>query len=108
MNLCPLYKSIHDKNHKTINYDNKNFTCKAHNESFIKYCKTCNENICIIYEKNHIDHDPFDFSKIILDKEDLLKTMDNLKSKIDKYKYTIKIIIEIFNKMINVLKNIIK
>ena len=45
--LCPLCKSIHDKNHKIINYDDKNYICKQHNESFIKYCNTCNDSICM-------------------------------------------------------------
>ena len=36
-NLCPLCKSNHDKNHKIINYDDKNYICKKHNEPFIVY-----------------------------------------------------------------------
>ena len=35
-NICPLCKSIHDKTHKIINYDNKNYICKKHNEAFNK------------------------------------------------------------------------
>ena len=85
-NICPLYKSSHDKSHKTINYDNKNYICRRHNKAFNKYFKTCNENICIICEKKHNNHDIFDFSKIILDKEELLKIVADLKFKIDKYK----------------------
>ena len=46
-NICPLCKSIHDKKHKIINYEDKNYICKKHNDSFIKYCKTCNENIAL-------------------------------------------------------------
>ena len=44
-NICPLCKYTHDKNHLIINYDDKNYICKKHNEAFIKYCKKCNENI---------------------------------------------------------------
>ena len=45
-NICPLCKSIHDKNHNTIiNYDEKNFICNLHNEFFTKHCKTCNAEI---------------------------------------------------------------
>ena len=36
-NLCPLCKSIHDQNHMIIDYDDKNYTCKKHNEIFTKY-----------------------------------------------------------------------
>ena len=31
-NLCPLCKSIHEQNHKIINYDDKNYICNIHNE----------------------------------------------------------------------------
>jgi len=31
-NICPLCKSIHDINHKIIDYDRKNYICKAHSE----------------------------------------------------------------------------
>ena len=32
MNLCPLCKSIHNKTHTIINYDNKNYICNKHND----------------------------------------------------------------------------
>ena len=50
-NMCSLCKSIHDKNHIIINYDDKNYICKKHKEIFVKYCKTCKEDICVICEK---------------------------------------------------------
>ena len=53
-NICPLCKTIHDKNHFIINYDDKNYVCKKHNETFIKYCITCHENICIICQNEQI------------------------------------------------------
>ena len=55
-NICPICKSNHDKNHKTINYDDKNYICKKHNDSFNTYCKICNENICFICENEHSAH----------------------------------------------------
>ena len=39
MNLCPLCKSIHDKTHSIINYNDKNYICNKHCEKYIKYCK---------------------------------------------------------------------
>jgi len=39
LNLCPLCKSKHDKNHGIINYNDKNYICKKHNDKYIKYCK---------------------------------------------------------------------
>ena len=63
INIFPLCIPLHDKEdeeHIIINYDDKNFICKIHSDSFIKYCKTCNENICIACENNHKDHDILD------------------------------------------------
>ena len=57
MNLCPLCKSVHDKNHSIINFDNKFYICHIHNESFVKYCKDCKEDICFSCIKKHKKHD---------------------------------------------------
>ena len=48
LQLCPICKSTHDKNHNLIPFDQKNFICKKHSESFIKYCKDCKINICFM------------------------------------------------------------
>jgi len=37
MNICPLCKSNHNKDHKIINYDNKNYICEVHNINYIRY-----------------------------------------------------------------------
>ena len=34
-NMCPLCNSGHDKNHMIINYDDKNYICKKHNDLMI-------------------------------------------------------------------------
>ena len=51
MDLCPLCKSIHNKKHKIIDYNLKNFKCKNHMISFVKYCKDCKLNVCLKCEK---------------------------------------------------------
>ena len=56
-----------------INYDDKNYICRKHKESFNKFCKTCNENICILCESKHKGHNIFELSEIIIDKDDLIK-----------------------------------
>ena len=102
-NICPLCKTIHDKNHFIINYDDKNYVCKKHNETFIKYCITCHENICIICQNEHFSHNNYDLSTILFNKDELLNLLTNLKDSIDKFKYKINIIKEIFDKMIKLL-----
>ena len=36
INLCPLCRSIHNKNHNFIKYEDKNYICKKHNDSYAK------------------------------------------------------------------------
>ena len=48
INLCPLCKYKHDKNHNIINYNDKNYICKKHNDRFIKYCKECKKIYVLI------------------------------------------------------------
>ena len=36
--LCQLCKSVHDKNHNIIDYDDKNFVCDLHSETYFSYC----------------------------------------------------------------------
>ena len=50
--LCPICYSNHDKNHKIINYDDKNYICEEHNNKYNAYCEDCKENICTYCEKN--------------------------------------------------------
>ena len=42
--ICPLCRSKHDKNHKIINYELKDYICNEHNRSFTRYCEKCNNN----------------------------------------------------------------
>ena len=102
-NICPLCKSIHNKNHNIINYEDKNYICKEHNDIFSKYCKTCNKNICIICESEHNEHDIIELSKILIKKDEMNKIINELKESIDKFKYKINIIKEIFDKMVNIM-----
>jgi len=103
-NICPLCKSKHDKNHIIIKYDDKNYICNKHNDPFIKYCKKCNENICILCENEHNSHEIIDLVKILLNKNELIKGMEELKLIIDKFKNKIEIIKEILNRIINMIE----
>ena len=102
-NICPLCKSIHDKKHKIINYDDKNFICKKYNEPFNKYCKTCNENICYICENKHKDHDIFELGNLLIEEDDLLKSKENLKNVINEFKWKVHVIKEILDRSINLM-----
>ena len=101
INLCPLCKSLHDKTHKIINYEQKYYICENHCDIFIKYCKDCKLNLCITCEKDHKSHDIIYFGDIIPNKDDLLKEITKLKNNINKFNNDVKTII---TKLINVTK----
>ena len=53
-NICPLCKSEHDKAHRIINYDDKYYICRKHNENYILYCEDCKVNICMLCDNQKI------------------------------------------------------
>jgi len=65
INLCPLCKCSHNKEHKITNYDTKNFKCHNHNEIYNSFCKICEKNLCILCEKNHYNPEIIYFGSII-------------------------------------------
>ena len=101
INLCPLCKYKHDKNHNIIKYNDKNYICKKHNDSYIKYCKVCKENICFNCINEHNNHNIIELSNIIPNKDELLKQMNNLREIINKFKNNIEEIKKILNKVLN-------
>ena len=80
MNFCPLCKSIHDKSHTTTNHENKNYICKEHNETFVKYCEDCKIDLCLSCINGHEDH-------YIISYEDELIDIKNLRKKNELFKY---------------------
>ena len=103
-NICPLCKGIHDKNHIIINYDDKNYICSKHNEPFIKYCSTHKKDICILCDVEHINDKTIEFTKIFIQNNDLLKSVEDLNNSIDNLKYKIYIIKDIFDRLLNTME----
>ena len=101
INLCPLCKDSHDKNHNIIDYDNKNYICKIHNDSNNSYCKDCKSNICILCESLHENHNIIYFGKIIPNINKLKTNLIELRKHIDKLNDIIKNIII----KLNIVKN---
>ena len=78
MNLCPLCKSVHDKSHSIINYDEKNYICIKHDEKFIKYCEDCKIDLCLSCVSEHKYHKILSYEDKLIDMKKLRKKMDNL------------------------------
>ena len=96
INLCPLCKNNHDKNHNIINYDEKDYNCDIDNEKISSYCNTCEKNICL-YCNNHDKHKILDYKEIVSDI--LFET-----KKIEKLKEDIKQVINKIDFIINRIK----
>ena len=99
MNLCSLCKSIHDKSHIIINYENKNYICKEHNETFVKYCYDCEIDLCLSCINEHEDHEIISYGDELIDMKDLRKKMKRLEEDINKFKMNIEEIINKYNKI---------
>jgi len=99
INLCPLCKSKHNKEHYIINYDQKNYLCNTHNDNYISYCKTCKINICMLCESLHNNHQILYFGKILPNINDLKNKKNELRKIIDRFDDDIQNIIKRFNKV---------
>ena len=108
LNLCPLCKSIHDKTHNIIDFDNSSFECGIHNELFSLYCKTCKKNICILCEQDHDDHEVISYAKLTIKNNDLENKLKQFKISIEKFKEDIERIKNIFQNVINYCENLYK
>ena len=99
MNLCPLCKSVHDKSHSIINYENKNYICNQHNEIYIKYCEDCKIDLCLSCINLHKNHKIISYEDILIDIKELKKKMNNLEKVINKFKMNLEEIINKFQKL---------
>ena len=102
-NLCPQCKSNHDKRHNIINYDEKDYKCDTHFESFNSYCQNCNKNLCPLCKEDneHIGHEIILFNDLEPNECSLKENLKELKGKIEllkkeenKITYTLEYIIK--------------
>jgi hypothetical protein len=101
INLCPLCKSKHDKTHNIINYNNRNYICRKHNDKYIKYCKECKEDVCFNCINEHNYHNIIELSNIIPNKEELLQEMKYINEIINILKNNIEEIKNMLNSVLN-------
>jgi len=101
INLCPMCNSIHNKEHKIIDYELKNYICNMHGERYTLFCKECGKNICGMCEiENHKNHNLI-YHRDIIKLIDSNNNINELKIKIDELKNEIQEIINKLNKIIN-------
>jgi hypothetical protein len=99
-NFCQLCMSMHDKNHRMINYNDKYNKCHIHNEKYNSYCNKCKKNICNICKKDHKEHELINYSKFIIEDNKIIKHMEEIRKEIDLFNKDIKGKINKLNKII--------
>ena len=107
-NLCPLCVSTHNKSHKIIDYDKKDYKCNIHNYLFISYCNKCNSNLCKLCKKEHENHNLIEYKDIFYNLEEIKDNINKFKITIDKFKNNIKYIQQILNDVENNIENYYK
>ena len=101
MNICPVCKLKHDKNHNIIDYDKIYYICNKHEEPFTNYCKKCKINICSLCEKEHTNHEMILLRNLIIENKYILNKIDEIGKSINLFNDNIDKIIEILNNMKN-------
>ena len=100
-NLCQLCKSIHDKSHNLIDYDDKFFTCDLHYESYISYCMDCKKDICLACEIDHSEHKIISYSTLLPNVKKIKEEKSILSGKIEEFKNEVKSLINKLNNLID-------
>ena len=105
INLCPLCKQNHYKNHETLDYDKINYICLNHKDFFVSYCEDCKLNLCMKCEMKHNNnHSIINYKAILPDDDEIKKELNQFKNKIDKLKENICTMINILNNVYDNLK----
>ena len=101
-NLCLLCKQNHQSNHNIINYDEINYICQKHNETFIKYCTQCNMNICYSCDETHEeDHNIIPLKDLKPNLDEANNNLLKIKQEIELFNDNIKEIIKQLNDLID-------
>ena len=100
-NLCPLCSTKHNKTHKIIDYNRKNYICYKHKDLFFSYCKQCKIDLCMECETEHNckTHKIIYYKDMIINKEKIKEMFDNFGKKYENLQKIIKYIFEILNKI---------
>ena len=100
IDLCPLCKRQHNKDHIIVNYDEKNYYCHIHGQRYSSYCEDCEKNVCSNCDINHNkDHNYIYYREIIKNRKK--DNSNELKTIIDKFKNEIEDYINKFKKILS-------
>ena len=92
-NICLLCKPNHDPRHNIILYNQKNYICQKHCDSFIKFCKKCRTNICFACEE-HEDHENIFLGNLKPNMEEKKNILNEMESYLKTVNDTVEKVIE--------------
>ena len=82
--ICPICYSNHNKEHKIINYNEKNNICDIHYDNYENYCIDCNKNICLKCFEDHNNHNIEYFGKLYISEDKIKEEEKELRNIIDR------------------------
>ena len=98
--ICPLCSSIHNKEHKLIEYDNKNYICLKHFEQFISHCENYKNNLCLQCELEHVDkHKIISYKSIYPNLQDITNKIKEMEKMVNLFNNDINNIINILSEL---------
>ena len=100
----------HDKDHKTIKYDEKNYYCKEHFSMFNSYCKECKLNLCDnclpLHQNHNITKFEIDINPIKKDLNEIKEKIKNIKAIVNELKHYLDEGVKIIETYYNIAKDI--
>lgn len=112
IDLCPLCKNKHNKDHIIVNYEIKNYVCHMHGKSYNSYCEDCEKNVCSNCDINHNkEHNFIYYREIIKNKKkdnstELKQIIDRFRSELEGYIDKFKNILNNLDIFLNISNNI--
>ena len=99
-----LKASEEEKQHKTINYDFKNYIC-LDNCAFSSYCRDCKKDLCSFCEKQHKKHDIFKYDDIENKIKKRKEELEEIKTKIKHSKSSINQLVKTIENAYTILES---
>ena len=93
MKLCPLCKSSHNESHYIIDYEEKDYICYTHKDTYNSYCKDCKKDLCTSCQKEHNGHNLIKYENILPNENKLIEELKKTEEFIEQYKLKIEVIL---------------
>jgi len=103
---CNDCRASHDKEHKLVKYNEKDFYCeeKYHYKQFTHYCIPCNKDLCEKCLKSHKGHNIANYDSFIPNIDDIKQNLNIIENKIKKLRHIIEDIKVQLDRAMNIME----